>query len=249
MQLAEQYRRQQAWRAWPSIFAALPPLADQLVLDLGCSIGDQAAELARRGARVIGVDANPELLDVARARGLERVEFRCADLRDLSGLDVIADGIWSSFTAAYFVDLPATLRAWSALLRPGGFIALTEIDDLFGHEPLSERTRELLQAYTDDARAAGRYDFHMGHKLASHLTSAGFVVTQHLTVPDRELAFDGPAEPEVREAWRARFERMSLLRSSWGDAYERVRDEFLRALADPHHRSRASVHVCLAVRP
>lgn len=240
MSLAEQYERQFAWRAWDQVFAALPTLADQLVLDLGCAVGAQAAELVRRGARVIGFDTNDALLAVARARRLGRAEFVHADLRALPELDELADGLWSSFGAAYFVDLPTTLRAWARLLRPGGWIALVEVDDLFGHEPLDADVAARLRAYTDEALALGRYDFHMGHKLASHLQTAGFVVTRHFTVPDRELAFDGPAAPEVLDAWRARFDRMTALRSC-GDA-------FLRTLADPQHRARASVHVCVATR-
>lgn len=249
MTLAEDYKRQLAWRDWSTIFAALPPLAGQTVLDLGCSVGDQAEQLARRGARVIGVDTNEELLHAARSRGLENVEFRLGDLRDLPDLGLLADGIWCSFAAAYFIDLPTLLASWARQLRPGGWIALTEIDDMFAHEPLDARSKSLFEAYVRDALEAGRYDFHMGSKLAQHLATAGFVVTNSLTVEDRELSFDGPASADVIDAWRTRFERMTLLRTSWGDEFEQVRDEFLRALADPSHRSHAKVCCCIATAP
>lgn len=36
-----------------------------------------------------------------------------------------------------------------------------EIDDLFGHEPLSKRTRFLLEDYVRDAFRAARYNFNM----------------------------------------------------------------------------------------
>jgi ubiquinone/menaquinone biosynthesis C-methylase UbiE len=249
MTLAEAYKRQLAWRDWSSIFAALPSLAGQTVLDLGCAVGDQSAELARRGARVIGVEINEELLHEARSRGLDNVEFRLGDLRELPDLGAIADGIWCSFAAAYFIDLPQVLAAWARQLRPSGWIALTEIDDFFGHEPLSDRSKSLFEAYVCDALDAKRYDFRMGRKLAQHLSASGFVVTKVMTVEDQELSFDGPASAAVVEAWRTRFERMTLLRASWGAEFEQVRDEFLRALVDPSHRSQAKVCCCIAVKP
>ena len=248
MSLVDEYRRQFPWRAWPAILDALPPLDGRTVLDLGCGIGDLAAELAARGARVTGVDLQDELLAAARARNLRNVELLKHDLRDLGGLDVQADGIWSSFAAAYMTDLAPVLVRWGEHLRPGGWIALTEIDDMFGHEPLGERSRELFEAYARDALAAGRYDFHMGRKLEDHLIRAGLTVTRTFSVPDRELAFDGPAEPDVLAAWRSRFEWMSLLRRQWGAEYEPVRDDFLRGLAHPAHRSRARVCCCIAVK-
>jgi ubiquinone/menaquinone biosynthesis C-methylase UbiE len=248
MSLADEYKRQSARRDWSSIFAALPSLAGQTVLDLGCAVGDQAAELARRGARVIGIDLNEELLNEARSRALENVEFRSGDLRELPDVGVLVDGIWSSFAAAYFIDLPEVLTSWARQLRAGGWIALTEIDDFFEHEPLGARSHSLFDAYVTDALDAGRYDFRMGRKLAQHLASSGFVVTKILTVEDREFSFDGPASADVLEAWRTRFERMTLLRASWGAEFDRVRDEFLGALADPAHRSHANVICCIATK-
>jgi hypothetical protein len=64
MSLSSEYKSQFAWRAWPSIFDALPPVRGQLVLDLGRGVGDQAAELVARGARIVG--------EPPPARGLDR---------------------------------------------------------------------------------------------------------------------------------------------------------------------------------
>ena len=248
MSLASEYQRQFAWRDWPTAFGALPTLAGQVVLDLGCGIGDQAAELVARGARVIGVDANEALLDEARARRLPNTEFRRGDLRALD-LDVTADGLWSSFTAAYFPDFTPVLQCWKEHLRPGGWIALTEVNDLFAHEPLTDRTRSLLGTFARDASVASRYDFHMGGKLQAHLGQAGFLVSKALSVADRELAFDGAADPGVIDAWRARFDRMQLLREFCGPEFEHAREEFLACLARADHSCRARVCICLATAP
>lgn len=248
MNLAGEYKRQAPWRDWPRVFEALPPLRGLTVLDLGCAIGDQAAELAARGARVIGVDLNEELLREARARGLASAEFHVGDLRALPDLGVAADGIWCSFAAAYFPDLPRALASWRERLRPGGWIALTEVDDLFGHEPLGSRTRSLLEAYAREAFAAGRYDFHMGGKLRDHLERSGFTVTRDFTVGDRELAFSGPAHADVLEAWRARMDRMQLLRDFCGGEFEEARRDFLGCLERPDHRSVAKIRCCIATR-
>jgi SAM-dependent methyltransferase len=246
MSLASEYKQQFGWRAWPRIFDALRPLHGQTVLDLGCGVGDLAAELVARGARVIGVDGNEELLDAARSRGLADAEFRSGDLRAPLDLGVLVDGLWASFVPAYFPELAAVLGLWRTYLRPGGWIALTEIDDLFGHEPLGERTRSLLGTYAQDAFAAGWYDFQMGRKLRGHLEQSGFAVSTELIVEDQEFSSDGPALPEVVEGWRRRLQRMKLLRDFCGPEFEQVRDDFLGCLAHADHRSAAKVYCCIA---
>lgn len=247
MSLASEYRKQFDWRNWSTIFDALPPLQGQTVLDLGCAVGDLAAEFVARGARVIGVDMNEELLGEARSRQLSNAEFRTHDLRTLPDLGIAADGIWCSFAAAYFPDLPTVLTAWAKNLRSGGWIALTEIDDLFGHEPLSVPTRALFTAYAERVLTAG-YDVHMGRKLRGHLEHSGFSVTKMMTLDDQELSFSGPARPDVLEGWRARFDRMKLLRDVCGSDFDRVQKEFLGCLTRADHASVAKVYCCIATK-
>jgi ubiquinone/menaquinone biosynthesis C-methylase UbiE len=50
-----------------AIFKLLAPQAGELILDVGCGTGRYARELARRGARAIGVDPSRGMLAVARA--------------------------------------------------------------------------------------------------------------------------------------------------------------------------------------
>lgn len=246
MDLVEEYRRQFGWRSWKPIFDALPPLLGKTILDLGCGIGDQAREFSARGAHVIGIDSNPELIAEAMSSNLANCEFQCCDLRSLPNIGTEVDGIWCSFTSAYFTDLSALLKMWGAHLYGNGWIALTEIDDLFGHEPLSTRTSSLRQAYAQDAMNADRYDFRMGRKLQQYLNQSGYVVSQVLTLSDEELSFNGPGTPEVISAWRTRFERMKLLRDFCGADFTTVQEEFLACLARTDHCSTAKVVVCIA---
>jgi len=246
--LVDRYRQQWKWRSWPTILDALPELTGATVLDLGCGIGDLAAELARRGAQVIGYDVNAEAVAAARARGIAGAEFETADLRALPPSRGLADGLWCSFTAAYFTDFSSVLPKWCERLRPGAWIALTEIDDLFGHRPLSDRAIRMFEQYRVDALSEGRYDFRMGRNLRATAEAAGLTVAKSFTVPDAELAFDGPASADVIAAWRERLDGMSFLRAHGGDEYAAIRDEFLEALASPEHHALACVHFVLARR-
>jgi SAM-dependent methyltransferase len=244
MSLADEYKRQFAWRAWAEAMSLVPPLDGKTVLDLGCAIGDQTAQLVARGAYVIGLDADDALLATAQSRNLPNADFRRGDLRSLQDIGVV-DGIWCSFAAAYVPELGATLNCWKKHLEPEGWVVLTEVDDLFGHEPVAPRTRAMLAAYTEEALTTNRYDFRMGRKLHSHLEQAGFTVTRSITIVDQELSFDGPASTEVLEAWKTRFDRMRLLRTFCGEHFEGVRDDFLSALTQQSHRSLSKVYGCV----
>ena len=85
--------------------AALLP--GEVVIDLACGTGNAALLAAARGARVVGVDAAPRLLEVARERarasGAE-VEFRESDLLDLPVADGAADVVVSVFGVIFASD-------------------------------------------------------------------------------------------------------------------------------------------------
>lgn len=243
-----EYKQQYDYRSWERIFDALPDVHDLSLLDLGCGVGDQAFALTQRGARVIGVDGNAEFIAAARERNIAHAEFHCQNLQEPLNLIAPVDGIWCSFTAAYFPNLSQALVAWSGYLRPGGFIALTEVDDMFGHEPVQDLTKWSLDRYVEDSFHAGRYDFRMGRKLRAHLEETGFTVQCEFAVPDRELAFDGAASEDVLVSWRNRFDRMKLLQLHCGADFVSVRDDFLACLSSTDHRALAQVRCAIAVK-
>jgi SAM-dependent methyltransferase len=228
------------------MLAGLPFAPNELVLDVGCAVGDQARDLAALDLRVIGIDANEELLAAARARQIPNVEFRNVDLRGEVDIVPSFDGLFASFVAAYFIHLPSTLLRWTKRLRPGGHLVLIEVDRMFDHEPLAESTRERLNAYVADSLAANRYDFAMGGKLCDHVRAAGFELLEEREYRDAELAFDGAAANDVVAAWTQRFSRMLLLHQFCGSEWPAVRDDFLACLTHPNHRTSARIRRVIA---
>ena len=101
--------------------AALSPALD--VIDLACGTGNAALLAARRGARVVGMDASPRLLEVARERariqGVD-VDFREGDLLDLPVADGTADVVLSVFGVVFAPEPAQALREVGRVLRPGG---------------------------------------------------------------------------------------------------------------------------------
>ncbi len=250
MSLLQEYQYQFNWRPWPQIFAELPDIVDQHILDLGCGPGDLSTELVSRGAHVLGLDGNAELLAYAQQRALPQAEFKLANLtrldQTLPDQNALFDGIWCSFVAAYFTQFADVLTHWKAYLKPGGWIALTEIDDFFGHQPLSELSQTYLQQNVANALQANRYDFNMGHKMGEYLKQTGFNVLKQRCFADSELSFAGPASADVVQAWAKRLQRMGPLQALCGDDFESLQADFLNCLQSPTHTSQAKVYFYLA---
>ena len=65
MDLIAYYRQQHQWRHWSRIYEALPGIDGRSIVDLGCGIGDQTADLVARGASLTGIDANEGVIEAA----------------------------------------------------------------------------------------------------------------------------------------------------------------------------------------
>ncbi|UXA08101.1 methyltransferase domain-containing protein [Mycobacterium sp. SMC-2] len=104
------------------------------VLDIGCGPGDVsfiAARLVGPTGRVLGVDAAPAMVELARARateqGLRTVRFT-QDAVDAITLDEPVDAVIGRLILMHLPDPAGTLRHLSSFVRPGGVVAFSEND-------------------------------------------------------------------------------------------------------------------------
>nr|WP_239525014.1 class I SAM-dependent methyltransferase [Stenotrophomonas maltophilia] len=98
----------------------LDPRAGERILDLGCGDGVLSTELALSGARIHGVDASPELVVAARARG---VDAQVMDGHALS-FDSEFDAVFSNAALHWMTTPDRVLEGVRRALRPGGrFVA------------------------------------------------------------------------------------------------------------------------------
>jgi ubiquinone/menaquinone biosynthesis C-methylase UbiE len=113
------------------------------VLDVGCGPGDVsfiAAGLVGSTGSVLGVDAAPEMVELARSRaaekGLSAVQFTQAAV-DAIIVDEPVDAVVGRLILMHVPDPAAALRHLSALMRPGGVIAFSE-NDITGARSIPE---------------------------------------------------------------------------------------------------------------
>ena len=250
MSIVEYYSRQYRWRRWSDVYPYLGDLSGAQVVDLGCSIGDQARDLSRLGAHVFGVDGNQDAIDHAKSRGIPRARFVCCAITDIKDTGSKYDGVWTSFTAAYFPRFDVLIRSIDGLLKPGGWLAVTEVDDLFGHEPLHPRWSALIEKYYARSIDEGIYRFQSHARVYEVLSERGWRIDVDRKLEDDELCSVGVASSEFLEAWKTRLSfMMPRFLERFGDEAMQFDSAFLECLASKEHRSRSLVWFILARRP
>lgn len=112
------------WVIDPLIFEMLGDVRGRRILDAGCGYGYLARALARRGARVDGVDLSPKMIELARRKESEDptgARFRVGNLAKLSGYPANRyDVVVANVVVQDVRDLRAAVREIARVLRPGG---------------------------------------------------------------------------------------------------------------------------------
>jgi 2-polyprenyl-6-hydroxyphenyl methylase / 3-demethylubiquinone-9 3-methyltransferase len=119
------YIRDMIDQHWQCDECGRTPLAGKSALDVGCGAGLLTEPLARLGAKVIGVDASPEVIAVAQehgaGQGLE-IEYRAADVLDIEGQ---FDLITALEVIEHVAEPGAFVAALAQRLAPGGLLILS----------------------------------------------------------------------------------------------------------------------------
>jgi SAM-dependent methyltransferase len=125
-------QREAVWREIDGLFQA-----GDRVLDLGCGPGDDALHLASLGVEVLGIDASPKMVEVARNRGVNASVLAIEDLDKAqaetpalhsqcrAGLWPALSGALSNFGALNCIaDLRPVAAQLARLVRPAGPAAI-----------------------------------------------------------------------------------------------------------------------------
>lgn len=127
--------RESAWK--PRLAAAVAPTAGQRILDLGCGTGTLAIALKRScpGAEVVGLDADPDVLERARAKARRHgidVDFHLGLAEEPPEDPAFAEQSFDTCVSSLVFHhlAPATktraLAQIRRLLKPGGVLHIAD---------------------------------------------------------------------------------------------------------------------------
>lgn len=183
------------------------------ILDVGCGTGSQTLILAAElpDARITATDLVPIFLTQLKTQAdrqgwLDRIEVKEADMNALPFPENSFDLIWSE-GAVYIMGFDQGLKKWRPLVRPGGYLVVSEIS-WFHSDPPAE-----LKAYWQEQYSGIR---HVQENLAA-AESLGWKPIANFHLPDEAWTVDyyGPLQ-----------KRLPLFRR------ENAEDEDAQAIAD-----------------
>lgn len=186
------------------------------ILDIGCGPGTQTITIAKyfKEATVTAVDTHVPFLDqlvikADREKLLDRIEPLAMSMMELKFKDASFDLIWAE-GSIYIMRFEKGLRAWNRYLRPGGYLAVTELAWLTRNPP------EKVRSFWEEANPGMTY----WEDLKPVVAQAGYTLVDAFILPE-EAWWDNyylPMEAriaELREAYKDDEEAQSYLANEY----------------------------------
>jgi trans-aconitate methyltransferase len=227
------------WKKAGDLIDLLDPKPGERILDLGCGTGHLTAELAARGAEVIGLDASVSMVAQAR-QNYPKLKFTLADARTLK-FDESFDAVFSNAALHWIPEAGSVIESVARILKPHGRFVL----EMGAHGNVARIVQALSTALQEAGHAPRNpWYFPRAGEYSSLLEHHGFEVQalwtferwNRLEHPEKGLRewlemfagvwFEGVPEP-AREAIVKKIE--SLLRpglfcdGAWWADYRRLR--------------------------
>jgi trans-aconitate methyltransferase len=156
----------------------LAPSPGERILDLGCGDGVLTGKIIAAGAAVVAVDAGPDMIAVARARG---IDARVMDGQKLTFTGEF-DAVFSNAALYWMRDQKAVLAGVHRALKPGGrFVA-----EMGGHNNTAAiivALSAVLDRRGIDAHRLSPWYFPSADAYRKKLEDAGFTVGEIAIVP------------------------------------------------------------------
>jgi SAM-dependent methyltransferase len=105
-------------RLGDAVLQLLHPRPGELILDLGCGDGVLTQRIVEAGARVIGLDSSEDMVEAARARGIDAFVADAEDM-DLARFGQF-DAVFSNAALHWMLDPDAVASGVFRALRDGG---------------------------------------------------------------------------------------------------------------------------------
>lgn len=148
----------------PVVAAAAEVRQGDRVLDVACGTGAltlAAADIVGPAGSVAGLDANPEMLAVARRKSA-RIEWLDGTAEALPLPDNGFDAVVSQFGFMFFEDKPQALREMVRVLRPGGRLAVAVCDAVDNSPGYGAFAQSLDRLFGNEVGDAFRAPFSLG---------------------------------------------------------------------------------------
>ena len=155
----------------------LDPQPGERILDLGCGDGALAERIVARGASVLGIDASPDMIAAALARGLDA---QLGDGQQLA-FDGEFDAVFTNAALHWMPDGAAVIAGVFRALRPGGRFA----GEFGGHGNIAAIVTALNAALTRRGLDASRLRrwYPTAERYAAMLGQGGFDVRRATLIP------------------------------------------------------------------
>lgn len=209
-------------------FEMIPRLPDSArILDVGCGPGMQTVELLKMSAgRVVALDVHPEMIKrlhaAARSAGVSaRLEAIVQDMEKMTFPLSSFDVIWSE-GAIYILGFEKGLRKFRELVKPGGYVGVSEAVWLKPRPP--SEVVEFWQEYPEIDMVAAKLDV---------IERCGYEVLGHFVFPENAWTdqYYDPMEQLVAKRsqdWRGVPEAEAVLREATNEIsiFRRYSDYF-----------------------
>ena len=244
MNLEKEYENQQRWRHWEQYLEHIPYTEDDIVIDLGCSVGNVSRLFSGKVSKVFGIDENRDFIDYCKAKSQPNEIYIFSDISDFDfGLIEQLSGVWASFSLSYLKDPSEIIGSIYTAIKNGGWIALVDVSCFISGNMNKDNIHyEAVRNFEVESFKSGVYDFDFGSKMYDLLQKAGFkVIYQNNDVADPELNFNGAATQEILENWEARLARLKGLQKIFGDQYRDVCNNVLTSLSSSSRKKRENL--------
>lgn len=129
------------------------------LLDIATGPGSLAAEAKKLGAKPVGIDLSPGMIELAR-KSYSGIDFRVADVEHLPFNDGSFDAVVCNFSLGHFPHPEKATAECIRILKTGGHIALSWWDD-----PTKQRIQGLFREAITEIGAALPPDVPKGYSI------------------------------------------------------------------------------------